>query len=52
MKRDNPFLDTLRWVLLGGVIGLILYLGHRFFWHPDKDEVDDHSSHSSQNVQR
>lgn len=52
MKRDNPFLDTVRWVLLGGIIGVILYLGHLFFMHPEEDEVDDHSTYSTQNGQR
>lgn len=47
MKRDNPFLDKLRWVLLGGLIGLILYLGHFFVSHQE-DKLDDHSSYSSQ----
>lgn len=49
MKRDNPFLDALRWVLFGGIIGVILYLGHLFLMHEEEDEVDDHSSYSSQN---
>lgn len=33
MKRDNPFLDTLRWVLFGAVVELLLYLGHLIFLH-------------------
>ena len=47
MKRDNPFFDTMRWVLVGGVIGLLLYLGHLIFLHQEQSEVDDHSSYSS-----
>lgn len=47
MKQDIPFLDTLRWVFLGGFIGVILYLGHLFLLHQDEDEVDDHSTYSS-----
>ena len=52
MKLDNPFFDTLRWVLLGGIIGLVLFLGHLFLLHQEKDEVDDHSSYSSQDGER
>jgi hypothetical protein len=47
LKRDNPFVDALRWVFLGGIIGVILYLAHLFLLHEEKDEVDDHSSYSS-----
>ena len=47
MKWDNPFLDSLRWVLLGGIIGVVFYLGHLFLLHEDTDEVDDHSSYYS-----
>lgn len=47
MKRDHPFLDALRWVFLGAIIGVILYLGHLLLMHPDEEEVDDHSSYSS-----
>lgn len=50
MKRDNPFLNTLRWVFLGGFIGVILYLGHVFLLH--QDEVDDHSTYSGGDGQR
>lgn len=52
MKRDRPLLDTLRWVLVGGVVGLILYIGHLFLLHQDEEEMDDHPSYSSQNGQR
>lgn len=52
MKRDRPLLDTLRWVLVGGVIGVILYIGHLFMLHQNEEEVDDHSNYSSQTEQR
>lgn len=51
MKLENPYLDTLRWVLLGGLIGLILYIGHRLLLH-EEEKVDDHSAHFSQSDQR
>lgn len=48
VKLKNPFLDTLRWVLLGGVIGLLVYLGHLALLHEEEMEVDDHSSQDAQ----
>ena len=52
VKLKNPFVDTLRWVLLGGVVGLLVYLGHLALLHEKEKEVDDHSSYASQDARR
>lgn len=51
MRRDKPFFDTIRWVVLGGIVGVILYFGHLYFLHPDQDEIDNHGTYSSEGGQ-
>lgn len=43
MNRDRPFRDTLRWVLIGVSIGLLIFIGHRLLVH-NKSTEDDHNS--------
>ena len=44
MKKERPFLDTMRWVLVGGLVGLILYLLHVPLAHEESVEVDNHAA--------
>ena len=44
MKKERPVFDTIRWVLLGAVIGLILYLLHVPVAHEESEEVDNHAA--------
>jgi len=47
VKWGNPFLVTLKWMLLGCIVGLIQYLGHLLLLHQEESEVDDHSRDSA-----
>lgn len=45
-KEERPFFDTLRWVLLGGLVGLLIFLAHVFISHDPEEEIDNHADFS------
>lgn len=46
-KLERPFFDTIRWLLLGGFVGLLIFLAHALITHDPKQEIDDHASSSN-----
>ena len=46
-KKERPFLDTMRWVLIGGLVGLLIFLAHVLISHEPEEEIDNHSSYSN-----
>jgi hypothetical protein len=49
VKKERPFFDTIRWVLLGGLVGLLIFLAHLLLSHDPEAEIDDHASFSNAN---
>lgn len=43
MRQDNQFFDTMRWVLLGCIVGGLIYLAHVLISHDPEDEIDNHA---------
>ena len=46
-KRERPVFDTIRWLLLGGFVGLLIFLAHVLITHDPEDEIDNHASFSN-----
>ena len=44
MKKERPVFDTLKWVLVGAFVGLMLYLAHVPVAHDESEEVDNHAA--------
>ena len=43
VRKDNQFFDTMRWVLLGCIVGGLIYLAHVLISHDPEDEIDNHA---------
>ena len=49
MRKDNQFFDTMRWVLLGCIVGVLIYLAHVLISHDPEDEIDNHAKFYEEN---
>lgn len=51
MKKDRPIMSTLRWVIFGAIIGILIYVVHVLVSHEPKPPAHEHENETGENPQ-